>query len=152
MKNFWTSLLGSLAAMVFFAAVVLVVVLGFIGIAVAVGGGDRQPTFAKGSYLVLDLSRAITDAPGALDLGSLPIGGLPKTIQLHDVTRALRLAANDSRVAGVLIKGSLGASGASSGFATLREVRAALSTFRAAGKPVRVFPFILQPNPLPLAY
>ena len=57
----------------------------------------------------------------------------------HILARALRLAANDSRVAGVLIKGSLGASGASSGFATLREVRAALSTFRAAGKPVRAY-------------
>ena len=47
MKNFWTSMLGSLAAMVIFAAGVLVVVLGFIGIAVAVGGGDRQPKIGR---------------------------------------------------------------------------------------------------------
>jgi protease-4 len=141
MKNFWTSMLGSLAALVIFAAGALVVVLGLIGIAVALGGGERQPSFAKGSYLVFDLATAITDGPGGLDLGSLPIpvGGLPKTIQLHEVTRALRLAANDNRVAGVFLKGSLGSAGAASGFATLREVRNALAAVRAAGKPVRAY-------------
>jgi protease-4 len=138
MKNFWTSMLGSLAALVVFAAGALVVVLGLIGIAVAVGGGERQPSFAKGSFLILDLATAISDSPGALDLGALPIGGLPKTIQLQEVTRALRLAATDNRVAGVFIKGNLGSAGAS-GFATLREVRNALAAFRAAGKPVRAY-------------
>lgn len=140
MKNFWTSMLGSLTAMVIFAAGAVVVVLGLIGIAVAVSGGEREPTFAQGSYLVFDLSTAIKDAPASLDLGSFSLGGLPKSIQLQTVTRALRLAAGDNRIAGVLIKGSLGASGsAASGFATLREVRNALATFRSAGKPVRAY-------------
>lgn len=133
-------MLGSLAAMLIFAVGALVVVLGLIGIAVAVSGGEREPSFAKGSYLVFDLSTPITDAPASLDLGSLPLGGgLPKSIQLQAVTRALRLAAADNRVAGILIKGSLGSAGSASGFATLREVRSALAAFRAAGKPVRAY-------------
>jgi protease-4 len=139
MKNFWTSMLGSLTALVIFAAGALVVVLGLIGIAVALGGGEREPALAKGSYLILDLSTPISDAPAAFELGSLSTGGLPKSVQLREVTRALRLAATDNRIAGVLLKGNLGAAGSAAGYATLREVRNALVTFRAAGKPVRAY-------------
>jgi protease-4 len=55
------------------------------------------------------------------------------------VTRALRLAASDNRIAGVLLKGSLASAGSGAGYASLREVRHGLAGVRAAGKPVRAF-------------
>ncbi|MDD2763930.1 MAG: signal peptide peptidase SppA [Opitutaceae bacterium] len=139
MKNFFTSLLGSLVALIIFCgggaflAVVLLVALAALG--------QKPPTVVQpGSYLVFDLSANIQDAPqefdGAALLGPLLGGNRIQTLQLRSVTRALRAAAKDSRIAGLLITGSVQPIGYGAGFGALKEIRAALQTFRASGKPV----------------
>lgn len=136
MKNFFTSLLGSLVALIVFfggSALILVAIVATvatIGRKTAEGSG----TIEDGSYLVLDLGKAITDAPPPVDLG--PFGARRDTIQLRTVTHALHAAAKDRRIAGVFISGDLSESSFSSGYAALREVRSALLDFKATGKPV----------------
>ncbi len=56
------------------------------------------------------------------------------------ITRALRYAARDGKIKGVLLLGNLSPGGYGTGYAALREVRTALADFRASGKPRRRLP------------
>jgi protease-4 len=135
MKNFITSMLGALVALVVFTAGAALLFIGLIGAMVAMGQKNKAPEVADGSYLVFDLSTNITDAPPPLDLGDLS-SGRTDVQQLRTITRALRHAAADSKIRGVLLLGNLSPSGLGTGYAALREVRSALADFRASGKPV----------------
>ncbi len=139
MRNFFTSMLGALVALVIFAGGCVLVFIGFIGAIAAIGGGEKAaPALARGSYVVFDLSSNITDAPPPVDLGMFG-GARDDTIQLRTITRALRAAAKDDRVAGVFVTGDLTPAAFGSGYAALREVRAALNEFKAAGKPITAY-------------
>lgn len=138
MKNFFASFLGTLAALALLTTGMVVVVIGFVAVA-----SSFKPTVThieNGAYLVFDLSANITDAPPAFD-GLSPAallggGDQSQVLQLRTVTRALRAAAKDSRIAGVVLLGSLEAQGYGTGFAALSEMRAALLDFKQSGKPV----------------
>ncbi len=138
MKNFFTSMLGSFVALVIFTGGLAA--LGFaslIALAAMSGAEKAAPAFERGAYLVFDLSTNITDAPPPVDLSAF--GGRPDSLQLRTVTRAIRAAATDSRIAGIFITGDLSPAAFGSGFAALREVRGALLDFKAAGKPVSAY-------------
>jgi protease-4 len=134
MKNFFTSMLGALVALwIFLAGVVLLLALVFA--AMTTLGKKTTTVVEPGSYLVFDLSTNIVDAP----VPENPFGfarDREATLQLRSVTRALRAAATDSRIAGVFLTGSLEPQGFGTGFAALKEVRDALGACRSAGKPV----------------
>lgn len=134
MKNFITSMLGALVALVIFTAGACLLFIGLVGAIVAVGQ-KKAPEVETGSYLVFDLSTNITDAPPPFDLSDLT-NGRTDVLQLRSITRALRHAASDDRIKGVLLLGDLSPNGLGSGYAALREVRAALADFHASGKPV----------------
>jgi len=138
MKNFITSMLGALVALVIFATGACLLFAGFIGAIVAMGQQKKAPEVAQGSYLVFDLSSNITDAPPPIDLDGFAGAG-NDVLQLRSVTRALRFAARDNRIRGVLLLGNLAPRVLGSGYAALREVRAALGDFRASGKPVLAY-------------
>ena len=140
MKNFITSMLGALVALVVFTFCGLILFTGIVGAFVVASVRNATPTakFENGSYLVFDLSTNITDAPPAFDLGALS-GSQQASIQLRSVVRTLNAAARDDRIAGILMKGSLQPSDFGSGYAALGEVRAALSRFRNAGKPIKAY-------------
>ncbi|HZL46471.1 MAG TPA: signal peptide peptidase SppA [Opitutaceae bacterium] len=139
MKNFFASLFGSLVALViFFGGCAF---LGFVLVVALAAMGQRRPTeVAQGSYLVFDLSANIQDAPPEFDgsamFGPLFGGQRLTTLQLRAVTHALRAAAKDHRIAGVLITGNLQPVDFGSGYGALKEVRAALLAFKASGKPI----------------
>ncbi|MFT3781664.1 MAG: signal peptide peptidase SppA [Nibricoccus sp.] len=142
MKNFFTSMLGTLAALAICGMGLFAVFLIFIGVVAAVG--NKKPAeVEQGSYLVFDLETVISDAPpksGAAQLLQELGGGDsgPTNLQLREITQALRAAAKDRRIAGVFIHGHLPSDGGnySNGFAALKEVRGALQEIKAAGKPI----------------
>ncbi|HZZ20713.1 MAG TPA: signal peptide peptidase SppA [Opitutaceae bacterium] len=135
MKNFITSMLGAFVALVAFSVGAVLLFIGFIGAIVALNKGNKAPVVEDGSYLVFDLASNITDAPPAFDLGDLTQGH-SDTIQLRALTRAIRYAGTDSKIRGILLLGNLSPNGYGTGFAALKEVRAALADFRAKGKPI----------------
>ncbi|MBW8781452.1 MAG: signal peptide peptidase SppA [Verrucomicrobia bacterium] len=138
MKNFFASLLGTLAALAI--ALVGLCGLGLVLFIAASTVNEKNVMVHSGSYLVFDLRANLTDTPADSSRSGftalLSGDDTPQTLQLRLVTRALREAARDKRIAGVLLTGSLEPSGYGTGFAALKEVRAALSDFKAAGKPV----------------
>ena len=138
MRNFITSMLGALLALVIFTTGAVLLFIGFIGTIVALGQQRKAPEVASGSYLVFDLSSNITDSPPPIDFGDLQ-NGAADTMQLRTLTRAIRYAAHDGRIKGILLLGNLTPSGYGSGYAAMREVRLALGDFRASGKPVKAF-------------
>ncbi|HEX2100049.1 MAG TPA: S49 family peptidase, partial [Candidatus Synoicihabitans sp.] len=138
MKAFFASLLGTLAALFLFVVGGFVVMMVFFG---AIAAMSEKPVVVEpGAYLVFDLTADIADAPAQFD--STALAALfaeeegPKLLQLRNVTRALRHAANDDRIAGVVLHGSFRPAGYGTGYAALREVRAALAAVRDAGKPI----------------
>ena len=135
MKNFFTSMLGALVALVIFTFGGALLFVGFIG-AIAALSGEKTVQVEGGSYLVLDLASAITDAPPVIDFRALGTNNTA-TLQLRTITRSLQAAAEDERIAGVFIKGDMPPAGFGPGYAILKEVRAALEEFKASGKPVR---------------
>lgn len=138
MKNFFTSLLGALAALIIFSVGVVVLCMGFVAAMAAIGTAEKSTaSLERGSYLVFNLSANISDAPAAVDLS--PLGGRPDSVQLRTVTRTLRAAAKDSRIAGLFITGDLTPASFGSGYAALKEVRTALDDFKASGKPITAY-------------
>lgn len=137
MKNFFTSMLGTLVALIIFTVCSGLLMIGVLGALAAMGGGHKTNVEA-GSYLVLDLSSAITEAPPTVDFRFLG-SNRPPSLQLRTITRALRAAATDDRIVGVLLKGDALPTGYGGGLGTLKEVRGALLQFKKSGKPVKAY-------------
>ncbi len=144
MKNFFVSLLGTLAGLTLFTAGLIGLACVAVVLAVANSshpGGKSSTAIESGSYLVFNLNANLTDTPPDPTKGLLPAllaGGRegPPTLQVRAVTRALLAAAKDDRIAGVFLTGQLAPEGLGTGYAALKEVRAALHEFKAAHKPV----------------
>lgn len=135
MKNFFTSMLGALVALVVFFGGCFLLLVAIIAAIAAAGGGQQQVAeFERGSYLVLDLGAQITDAPEPVDLSFL--GSQDSTLQLRTITRSIRAAAIDDRITGLYLSGDLSPVGYGAGYAALREVRNAIVDFKQSGKPV----------------
>lgn len=139
MKNFFTSMLGALVALIIFAGGCMLLFIGFIAAIAAMGNQEKPAAIESGSYLVFNLDANITDAPPRVDFSMLADDNRPETLQLRTVTRVLRAAATDDRVAGVFMTGSLTGGGYGNGYAALKEVRTALENFKASGKPVQAY-------------
>ncbi len=147
MKTFLTSLLGTIVG-------ILILLIGggltmfLLLMVMASFGKQEQPSVEAGSYLVFDLSTNITDAPAQIDnnvfIAALSGQDIPSQQQTRMVTRAIREAATDDRIKGILLKGSFAPAGYGTSFATLQEVRRALAAFQAAGKPVKAY--LLYPD------
>jgi protease-4 len=130
-------ILWKLIKLALFAIGVLVVlVLLFMAVA-----GRLCPSGAKvanKSVLVFNLDTQITDQPAderATLLARL-LGDRSSTLQLRAATTALREAAQDKRISGLYLYGNLVASGYSSGYGALKELRDAIHDFQKSGKPV----------------
>lgn len=136
MRTFLASMLGALAALVIFCGGAVLAFFAFLVVISALG--EKPVVVEDGSYLVVDLDTNINDAPRLIDFGAL-LGDRPEALQLRQVTEAIRSAAADSRIKGVLLIGSLQPEGYGTGYAALAEVRAALADFRGANKPVKAY-------------
>ena len=88
--------------------------------------GDSA-SLSSDNVLTVSLAGPIVEQPGRL-FGDDPVGPL----SLREIDTALRRAADDARVVGVVLRvGPL-----LTGFAKAQEIRSAIHAFRASGKPV----------------
>jgi protease-4 len=72
------------------------------------------------------------------------MSGGANTVPLRAAIMALHAAADDDRISGVLLRGTINADNYGSGYAALREFRAAIADFRRSKKPVHAF--LLNPQ------
>lgn len=132
----------------FFASMLAIVCVGFGGfIALVVFAGAfssisaPEPVIKKEGVLEFDMNANIQDSPVSLTQEQLineAFGrGGPQTYSLRQVLQAIEEAADDMRISGLYLKGSLQPRNYGSGFAALKEVREAIESFKEeSGKPV----------------
>lgn len=140
MKQFFAALAANLVTI---AVLVVLMVIVVIGIA-ASAAGSRAPAVRDGSILVVNLEDALSDAPANFEPTSAIEGLLQSSstdkLPLRSAIMAIRAAANDDHIAGILIRGNVVADGYGSGYAALKELREALIAFHATSKkPVHAY-------------
>lgn len=113
----------------FFVAASIAGLLFFGCVATAAAGSE--PSIEKGSILTVDLSASVTERGAAPSPMALLEGAEASPLPAYEVASALRHAAKDDRIKGVLLHGGL--SGSMSALAAARD---ALAEVRAAKKPV----------------
>ena len=136
MKDFFRSLLASLAALCVFLGGGLALV---VGVSMAMGAG--KPVVAPHSVLVLNLSSSFPEEvrdPNPAGLIQRVVGGNEEAaLPLAGVLQALDRASRDKNISALYLTGNVVTQGFSSGPAALKELREAILKFKAdSGKPV----------------
>ena len=139
MKAFFTTIAANLVTIAICVVGGLILIVGIA----AAAGGDKPAVVRKGSVLVVDLEQTFVDAPTAAEhktvLDDALFAGGQNTVPLRAAILALRAAAGDDDISGVLIRGTINPSGYGSGYAALRELRTAVADFRKSKKPVHAY-------------
>jgi len=139
MKSFFASFFGTIAGICVLVGISLFLLIFLL---IGIASSDKGDVIPSRTLLVLDLSYGITDAPAQIDPSDLiesMTGGEEKRVTLHETLRAIASAASDDRISGILISGNAFPLDYSSGYAALREVREALSAFKASRKPIYAY-------------
>lgn len=130
------SAIGTLVGLFSLIALLGVGALGLAGFFINSTATETEPEVEKNSILVFDLATDIVDAvpysgPGVV-LEETLYGSSYRAISLHTALQAIETAATDDNITGIYITGNTNA-----GFATLKEIRAALEKFKAdSDKPI----------------
>ncbi|MCY7321763.1 MAG: signal peptide peptidase SppA, partial [Phormidesmis sp. CAN_BIN36] len=114
---------------------------GLIFLVIATASKDTGPRVKDKSVLVFDLSQNITDSRPSSSARDIVSGALSgdetDTITLRTVLDTIDHATQDPKIIALYLHGSSGNS--ASGFATLKEVRKALTRFKATGKKIYAY-------------
>ncbi len=140
MKQFFVSLAANFVTIAILVVGFFVVVIGLASLI-----GKSSPILVEqNAVLVIDLDETLVDAPADATKRSAfddAISGGDAGLSLRAALRAVRAAADDDRISGILIRG--GAVG--TGYGALRELRGAISDFRTkSSKPV--YAFLVNPE------
>ncbi|MBL4575282.1 MAG: signal peptide peptidase SppA [Opitutaceae bacterium] len=143
MKDFFKMVFACLVAMGFVAGGFFLAFLLFIGIlvtSISYEGAEKVQAVAADSLLVIDMGMHIQDAPvldGDLQILREVLGDKgPSTISLRTLLKGIAKAATDDDIKGLYLHDTSDSSGPRVGYAALTEVREAIETFKASGKPV----------------
>jgi protease IV len=143
MRQFLKYTLASLTGTILFfgllGSLLTLGAVGLVGILLAgLDQGGHASAVDPDTVLVYDLSTVIPDSPQMLDPGALLLGGAPPAdLTLRQAVLALETAAQDDRIVALYLKGSDGEIG--TGLANQIDVRGAIESFRAAGKPILAY-------------
>ncbi len=139
MKAFFTALAANLVTIAVCVVAGILLIAGII----ATAGSSAAPSVPNNAVLVVDLDRPLSDRPAkAVESGFLDDaferGASP--LPLRSALTAIKSAGDDDRISGILIRGTVASDGTMSGFAALRELRAAIAAFRRSSKkPVHAY-------------
>ena len=135
LKQALASTIGSLLGLSLFSAVSLTLVTMTIGSLIQSASNNETVKVPEKSILTIDLSRSIVDLNPGKSLQEALAGDATRVTELKTVLNAIDAATKDKRIVAIYLDGSKGKQ-ASTGFATLTEVRTALARFRATGKQI----------------
>ena len=144
MKQFFITFFANLAALlVIFGAPILLFLILVIASFAAGPKGKPLVMLERGSILVVDLTMNVTDSPehatSTDPLSSAINGNQTPSVPLHRLLGALKKAAKDDRIKGILIQGSFEPSDFGTGYACLKELREAIIDFKKSGKLVYAY-------------
>lgn len=112
-------------------------------VTIAALSAETPVSVPSNAVLVIDLNRPIMDRPGIQDPTSVfseALGGEAiRPVSLRSVLEGIRNAAGDERISAILLRNAVRQQGYYSGWATLKEIREALASFKESGKPVYAY-------------
>jgi protease-4 len=124
------------------------ILLFILVIGVTAAFTPKPPTLTQNSVLVLDLNTNITDGEAAntpsMVMEAFLGGRQTQTLALWQIIDAIEAATTDDFIQALYLHGSLQPHHQGCGFATLRELRNAVSAFQSAGK--KVYAHMLSPT------
>jgi len=132
MKNFWSTFLACLLAIVVGSIVFTMMSFMMLGAMIAAFSSEEVAYVDYNSVLKLELTENIVDNPSQNVLGSLdPLSmRVNRSTSLISVLNAIEHAAEDEKIEGIY----LNMSSLSMGMATMEEIRTALVKFKESGK------------------
>jgi protease-4 len=134
MKQFFIAFFANLAALLFVLGGPMLLLLILIIASLAAGTRVQPFMIERGSILVFDLSMNVTDSPehatSTDPLTNALSNNETKSVPLHRLLTALKKAAKDDRIKGMLIQGSFEPTDFGTGYAALKEVREAIIDFK----------------------
>lgn len=134
LKQTFASLVGSLAGLILFFSLGTG---GLVLLLIAAASKDTGPHVRNKSVLVFDMSTNITDTNrSSSTIEEALSSDDSNSLTLRTVLDAIDKATKDKRIVAIYLDGSRSRGGPGGGFATLKEVRAALERFRASGKKI----------------
>ncbi len=144
MKQFFITFFANLAALAFvFGEPILLYTILIIASIAAGTKGQPLVTIQRGSIIVMDLSMNVADSPEHASPSDAFQSALSnnntKSVSLHRLLVAIRKAAKDDRIKGILLTGSFQPSDFGTGYACLKEVREALIDFKKSGKKIYAY-------------
>lgn len=131
MRSFFKYVLATITGILVSFVILFIVFMGIIGAIISSASSDQEVVVKSNSVLFLSFDYEITERSEANPLGSLNLPGYTtKSIGLDDILERIRYAATDGNIRGIYIDaGSIG-----TGFASLKEIRDELQTFKKTGK------------------
>ncbi|MGN0190927.1 MAG: signal peptide peptidase SppA [Candidatus Cryptobacteroides sp.] len=140
MKDFIKMMLATMAGMLLFSVVWVLMMFSFIGSLAALS--SDTPTVPKEGVLYMDMSNfVIAEKEDPMDVSGLLQGNVNvKTLSLLNAVQAVRMAASDPGVKFIYMRPD----GVSGGIADIEEFRRAILKFRESGK--AVISFIENPS------
>lgn len=133
MKAFFKQVLavivGSLIVSVFTSVMFLVMLFSMMASA------DQRPTITQGTVLHLNLNGVIEERYTASPLDAFFNSSAIENQGLNDILKAIKVAAKDDRIEGIYVEAGL----LSADFATVEEIRKALTDFKKTGKFVMAY-------------
>ena len=122
LKNFFASCLGALVAFC---------LLIFIGFLILVGAtAEEEVVIGKNSVLHLRLDAPVVENHGDDELSGFPFGPPVPMIGLIQLKEAIKHAKTDDNIEGIFLEVNM----PQAGFATIEEIRTALTDFKTSGK------------------
>lgn len=137
MKSFLKMFFASLLAIIIFSVIIFLIFLGIITAAV---NTKETITVGKKTVLVLNLDKRLNEQSSFNPLNAILRKGNVSVPGLHDITDAIRRAADDDRIKGIFIE----MDGDPNGFATNEEIRRALLGFKKSGKFVYAYGTVIS--------
>lgn len=130
LKYLGASFIGTIAA----ALALLTLGAGSVVLLIVLLSATGEPVLKEKTALVLDLSVPIRDANPPLSLRQSLLGEGDESVSLRTAVNAIEQAAQDSRIAALVIDGRRGEQ--VSGYANLSEIQQALAKFKQSGKTI----------------
>lgn len=131
MKQFFKMFFASLLAMIVAGVIVFGVIIGLIVAAVNSAVSDTKPkiTVTSNSVLYMDLGNVISERSRENTFAMLG-GGHPYNPGLYNIVNAMEKAKDDDNIKGLVLR----LNPSPNGWATLQQVRNAVSDFKSSGK------------------
>lgn len=133
LKKFFISFLGSLAAIwasVFLSGILLIVGIAAIGVSAMSGSEASTVQIERNSVLRIDLTGDITDRAEPMNIMDEIYGQGVEKLPLNEIITAIRNAATDKNIDGIVIN----CQGATTGLAQAQAIVDELKKFKETGK------------------